>query len=472
MLLLLACKKEKISNKDDRFVEHNESLSALEASISSAGKEFLELQWSLVTNTHYKEVTYSVFLDGIKVSEGITTTKFSLINLKPDHSYTVKVVASVANGMNTDYVLTGKTLADTGAPTFYKEYNIHSFSSMVGSTALQRCADGSHLVARFLSHPAAFGGDSMKIVLFKLDDNGNMLWYRLLSADALKTNSMAELILALHNGDREAILLVGGIVTKVNLSTGEVLSTRDYSGQFPNQSFRSAYYTSSQELIAGGNNGALVSINPTDLTLNWSQTNLSRSGSIIAIAIDSKKNIYYIFNAKNDEHTQIRVDKCDPIGNFLTSFSFDGILPNEGNWGFSMNALVVDAEDNFYMFGHNYDYNFLRYFKFNTAGVTLKKNNVSDYLIAKSAFINSKGEIVVAGRTDGGSFNTAGTIYVFDKDLNIKTKETYSNLPYHIIRGVTGNPDGSYNIFLNYMQTYTYDNRSFVFIKTDANGKI
>lgn len=79
---------------------------------------------------------------------------------------------------------------------------------------------------------------------------------------------------------------------------------------------------------------------------------------------------------------------------------------------------------------------------------------------------------MVVGQIDGGGLNTYTGIYVFDKEMNIKSKLFYTNIPPHIVRGITGNPDGSYNIFLNYMQTYTYENSNFVFIQTDANGKI
>jgi hypothetical protein len=102
----------------------------------------------------------------------------------------------------------------------------------------------------------------------------------------------------------------------------------------------------------------------------------------------------------------------------------------------------------------------------------LKKNPQNDPLTATHAFFNEKGEIIVAGRRDGSGLVTYGAIYVLDKDLNIKTRHIYDQIPFNIINGVTGNPDGSYNIFLHYMQSFTYDNPNFVFIKTDENGKM
>ena len=137
-----------------------------------------------------------------------------------------------------------------------------------------------------------------------------------------------------------------------------------------------------------------------------------------------------------------------------------------------MTTLLVDEQDNFYLFGYNSSYNFLRYFKFDAAGTLIKKNGQSDYLLAGQAFFNDKGEIIVSGRIDGGGLTTYGGIYVFDKNLNIKSKTYYKDIPSHVFSSVTGNSDGSYNIFLHYMQTYSYENPNFVFIKTDTDGKM
>ncbi len=473
IVFFLACKKETIVKNDDKFVEQTEELSALQASVSAAGQQFIELSWTAVTNTHFKTINYSIYLDGNKIVDGLTATKYSLINLKPGQSFAIKIVAATSDGKKLEQSLNANTLALTTTQSlFYREYSVHSFSTITGSAGMQKLADGGHIFVRLLSHDAYFGGEAMKVIVFRLDKDGTMLWYRLLSASAYSISGMEEMMLTLHNADKEAVVYIRGFAAKLNVVNGEVLLTKDFRPQLGSQTFQSVFNASSQQDLLGTTNGSLLAINTNDLSVNWLQANASRPGSIVAINVDSKKNVYYIFRDNNDRYAQIRIHKCDATGAFLTSFLFDGLLPNENNWGFWMTALVVDAQDNFYLFGHNSDYNYLRYFKFSADGTLLKRNTTSDNFLAKYAFLNDKGEIVVAGRIDGSLFNTYGTVYIFDKDLNIKSKQIYNSLPYHIIRGITGNADGSYNIFLNYMQTYTYENPNFVFFKTGIDGKI
>lgn len=472
MLLFFACKKEKTVKNEDFYIEQSEQLSELKVESSSAGYGFIEVQWLVVTSTHFKSVTYSVYLDDQKIIDGLTTNRYSFINLKAGQAYSIKVIATTSEGKQIQQTLTASTLVLPPASTssvIYREYSIHSYSSITGPTAVEKLSDGGHLVARLLQHPGFFSNETFKVLVFRTDKNGNMLWYRLLAASS--GNTMSELLLAVSSGASDCVLFFGTVAVKLNLLTGEALSTKDYKNILGTQFFQSAY-ANAQQILVGTTVGSLLSVSAQNLNVNWHQTNTARPGSIVAINSDSKKNIYYIFRDRNDRYTQIRVHKCTPEGVFIKDFLFDGGLVNEYNYGFAMNALLVDDQDNLYMFGHNYDYNFLRYFKFTTDGTLIKKNEISDNLIANQAFFNSKGDIVVSGRQDGSGLITYGGIYTLDKNLTIKSKQFYKDMPYHIFRSVTGNSDGSYNIFLNYMQTYTYENSNFVFIKTDVDGKM
>lgn len=471
VLLFFACKKEKVIKDEDSFVEQTEQLSELKAEVSSAGYQFVEVQWNAVNNTHFKAVNYAIYLDDQKIIDGLTTTKYSLINLKAGKTYSIKISASTKDGKQIEQIVKASTLSPIAeGPS--QEYSIHSFSRMMGPAGLHKLKDGGHLIVRSLQYQNYFGDGSFKIVVFRTDKSGHMLWYRLLSEKGFRDITSGDMFLTSNNGDQEGLLFFENYAMKFAINSGEVILEKRYEDNLKGQVFKSVFYVSSQQIIAGTEQGNLLSINPGDLTVIWHQTNANRAGAIVAINVDSKKNIYYIFRDNNDRYTNIRVHKCNANGEFLKDFLFDGTLPNEYNWGYRMTSLLVDDQDNFYMFGRNSDYGFLRYFKFNTDGVVLKKNLKSDNFLAEKSFFNENGEIVVVGQIDGGGLNTYAGIYVFDKEMNIKSKLFYTNIPPHIVRGVSGNPDGSYNIFLNYMQTYSYDNSNFVFIQTDANGKI
>lgn len=475
VLLFFACKKEKVIKNEDNFVEQTEEFSALKPEASAIGEQFLEVQWKTVSNTHFKAVSYSIYLDDQKIIEGLKTTKYSLINLKGGQAYSIKIIASTNDGKQVQETLKASTLSaptDGSQQTLYKEYNIHSYSTFTGSTGLKRFSDGSHVVVRFLRHPDYFGDGTFKIIVFKIDKYGNMLWYRLLPTSGYEISIMDDIRVAFHNEDKEGLIFIRGYVFKFATNDGKIISEKDFRSILGQQSFQSIFYASSQEIITGTGSGNLLSINPQTLNVNWHRTNPDRLGSIVSINMDSKKNIYYIFRDYSEQYRKVRVHKCDAQGIFISDFLFDGTLPNESNWGFWMTTILIDEADNLYMFGYNSDYNFLRYFKFSAEGKLLKKNEQSDVLLATQAFFNSKGEIVVVGRRDGSGFATYGGIYVFDKDLNIKSKRYYTEIPFHIFSGLTANPDGSYNIFLHYMQTYSYENSNFVFVKTDVNGQM
>ncbi|SDF77846.1 hypothetical protein SAMN05421827_101514 [Pedobacter terrae] len=474
VVIQLGCKKDTALVQEDVFVQHTEDFSALNIEVSGAGYQFIELQWKPVKNSYYKPVSYAIYVDDKKVMEGISTTKYSAINLLSGQKYTLKVVASTADGQEVSQVITTSTLSrSTDQLSTYREYNLHSFSSIGGATAVQRFSDGGHLLVKNLSHDTYFDDESNKILIFRTDAQGNMLWYKLLSPKNYNTPSIyAAWQLILHHEEQEAILALGDFLIKFSTTNGEIIERKSYGTTLNKLIFQCIYYNSSQELLIGTQQGTLLCINPNTLALSWIRENTDKIGSIIDIKVDSKKNIYYIFVDRSDRYPNIRIHKCDLQGLFVKSFLFDGTLPGESNWGFNMTSLAIDKEDNLYLVGHNNDYAFLRFFKFDSEGNVIKKNQTSDGLLAKKVFLNASGEVVILGQRTGSGFVSYSAIYILDSSMNIKSKVNYTDLPYHAVSGITDNSDGTYNIFLNYFTTYTYTNKNFIFIKTGLNGKI
>ncbi|WP_090880726.1 fibronectin type III domain-containing protein [Pedobacter rhizosphaerae] len=472
-VLLSACKKESVFSEEDKFIEHIEEFSELKPEVSAAGYEFIEIQWKPIQNTHYKPVTYTIYLNDKKIIESLTANKYSLINLSAGQKYEIKVVASTTEGKQTSNALSASTLSPSNAGlSVYQEYRIHQFSVIGGNTSVQKLPDGGHLLVKLLQHEGYFDDDPFKIVIFRTDVHGNMVWYKLLRQKVSNTTIGGVMPLALHNNGQEGLMFLQNYVIKFSIANGEIILEKAYGDDLSKPSFQSIYYASNQQVIIGTQQGSLMAINPEDLSLLWNRMNIDRPGAIGDIKIDSKRNIYYIFRDRNDSYANIRVHKCNPEGEFIKSFLFDGTLPGEYNYGFNMSALLIDNQDKLYLFGKNYSYNFLRFFKFDTEGNVIKKNQTSDYLLADQAFFNTNGDIVLLGQVDGGGFATYSGLYVFDKDMNIKSKLFYKDIPYHRVSGITSNIDGTYNLFLAYVQTYTYSNKNFIFIKTGLDGKI
>lgn len=472
ILFVFGCKKENAIADQDLFVEHAEELTPLDANVSSAGTTFIELQWKQVTNTHFNPVTYSVFLNDEKISERITTNKFSLINLKPAQKYAVKIIASTATGKQLSQLLEVSTLnASIGNQGIYVEYSIHNYSTLTGGTALQRLNDGGHLIARLLQHPLGFDKENFKIVVFRTDASGKMMWYRLFSLLEYNVSFYGQLVINVNKNGQDGLIFLHQHAVRFALNNGEILQKKSFAAEAGNASFSSSFSVSDSKMVLGTEQGNLLAINPGNLSLIWQRTNPDRQGAVGEINVDTKNNIYYVFTDGKAANPKITVIKCKENGEYLKAFDFDGTLPNEYASGYSMKALLVDGEDNFYLFGRNNSYNYMRWFKFNAEGVVIKKNQVSDNLNVDRATFNAHGEIVVSGQVDGSLLATFGGIYVFDKEMNIKSKRVYQDLPFHLIRGLTVNTDGSYNIFLNFRTTSTYNNPYFIFIKTDIDGK-
>ncbi|NEU09326.1 fibronectin type III domain-containing protein [Flavihumibacter sp. R14] len=440
-------------------------MSELKAEVLAAGSQFVELQWNRIYNTHFKTVTYGIYVNDKKIVEGLNITNYSLINLGPGQEYSVRIVASTGEGKQTEQSLTVNTLPPAGSaanPILSREYKIHSYSDMAGPTALTRFSGGGHLIVRYLQHPSYFSNGGFKVIVFRTDKDGNIMWYRLLPTLAHELVSMPGICLALHSTEQEGIVFLGGYAFKISTSDGEILQEKDFR-EINEPYIQSLFYVSPQQLIIGTLRGSLLSINPQDLTVQWQRINSTQRGEISGIKLDSKRNIFAIFRDL-DQQTGITIHKYNSQGEYLAKYVFEGEAGTA--------SFLVDAEDSFHLFSYSSYYHNLHYSKFNHQGTLIKSTTISEGIASPSPFFNDKNEVVVYGRYDGSGLTTYGGIFVFDKDLNVKSKRFYTEIPYHIFRAVTLNPDGSYNLFLNYMQTYTYENRNFVFIKTDVNGKI
>lgn len=463
-LLYLSCGKEKLKEEEDRFIEETEQLSELKAEALSVGYQFIEIQWNPIYNTHFKTVTYSVYLNEKEIVQGLSTLKYSLINLEPGQEYSIKIIASTGQGQQTGQTLKVSTLSGNGnqtSPTINKEYKIHSYSDITGPTAAKRLPDGGHLIVKYLRHPSPLTDDGIKLIVLRTDKQGNLQWYRLLASSPHGLGGMPAIYLALHNSGKEGIAFTGGYAFKISAADGKILLEKELSAE--NVQLIRSLFSSPQNLIIGTVNGSVISINPDDFSILWRQENTSPQGAITAINTDSKGNIYAtLISPKDDIH--IYVLKYTSEGQYLSGFTLEG--------GFSNSDLLIDAEDNFYLFPHISTENLLYYIKFKGDGTVIKKDIIRGSFTSPQAFWNDKNQIVVYGRHDGGGLEVYGGIYVFDKEMKIQSNRLYNEIPYHVFGAVTLNDDGSYNIFLHYVQTYSYGNQNFVFIKTDTDGKI
>jgi hypothetical protein len=472
LLLVSSCKKK--DGLIDNYTDPPNQITTLKPSVISAGREFLEIEWNLAEHSHFDELSYAVYLDGEKIVDQLSSTRYSLINLAPGKKYNIKVIASTNNGIQVEQSIEGNTLPalTESETTYFHAYSFHDFSQLAGPLSLFKLEDGGHLLVKELSHPTDFTNENFKVIVFRVDEYGQTLWYRLLTfAEFNLTVGSAAFQLTTIKGDQEAILFAGNHALKFAVLNGEVLLRKSYSDLLPGQRILSTNKISSQEIIAATDNAHLISVSPDDLRLLWHRDNQGQSGTLVSIQVDSKKNVYGIFDERREENTTIRVNKYDPKGTFLKSFQFDGNLEGESNYGFIITSLLVDPQDNLYLFGYNSSFNYTRFFKFKADSTLIKKNEQSQNLLIRNAFFNAKGEIVASGQVDGGGINTSGGIYVFDKDMNIKTKQIWTSIPPHLLSGITGNADGTYNLFVSFMPVQS-QNDGFMFIKTALDGKI
>ncbi len=465
VILFNACKKE-IIDDTDKFVQHADELSALQPFVASAGLNFIEVEWGEVFNSHYKSVVYSVFLNDEKIVDKLTNTKYSLINLEPNKEYKIKIIASTADGQKIEQSIDGRTLDDTSRK--YIEYKIHPYSRMIGAVDVKKLKGGGHLVSRFISSPTYFNGEAEKIVVFRVDGNGLMLWYRLLSTMALKANSGNNLLLAVLDEEVDPILVIGTFALKINLESGEINASKDFSEYLAGELFRSIYATS-QQIIISETNGGLMSVNPRSLSVNWYHVNTTQIGDIGPINVDSEKNIYCVFRERNRVTSDVTVHKYNSQGQFLTSFSFAGYVPDIYHNGFNMGAFLIDSEDKLYLMGYSYRDRYLQYFKFDKKGTVLRQSNDAIYLVASSAFFNNNGDIAIVGKSGNWNYSEQISVFIYDKNFNVKSTHIYTDIPDKSTKVMTENIDGSYNLFLDYVEN---GELKFGFTKIENNEKI
>lgn len=474
ILFLLVCSCKKQEGLVDKYTNPPDEITSLNTVVSAAGRDFIEIQWDEVDNSHFENVSYAVYLEGEKIIDQLSSTTYSLINLEPGKKYKIKVVASTNNGKQVEQIVEGSTLPPlTESETVYlKRYGFHEFSILGGPSNLIKLDDGGHLLVMELLHPNDFTHVHYKIIVFRVDKYGQTLWYRLFTFQRFNMPVDSAIFqLTATKGDKEAILFTGTHAMKLALSDGEVLMEKSYADVLPDQFISSINKVSTQEIIVATTSTNLMSVNPEDLRVNWHKDGQGLTGVLGSVQVDTKKNIYAIFNDGKEMHTPIKVNKYDSKGNFLKTFEFDGRLDGESSWGFNMNALLVDPQDNLYLFGYNGSYSYTRYFKFKADGTLIKKNEKSEHFLIRGAYFNPKGDIVTMGQVDGAKTDTWGGIYVFDKDMNIKTRKIWTNLPSHTLAGITSNVDGTYNMFAGFRASNS-DLSGFVYIKTAFDGNI
>lgn len=144
IVIFFSCKKDSIVKNEDKFVEEAEQLTGLELVASAVGQDFIELSWEKVSSNHYKTISYTVYLNDEQIVSKLNNHKYSLIKLRPGQEYTIKVAALTNDGLKTERTLVTRTLPEDAKQidqVFYKEYNIHSYST-IHPHNLARFADG------------------------------------------------------------------------------------------------------------------------------------------------------------------------------------------------------------------------------------------------------------------------------------------------------------------------------------------
>jgi hypothetical protein len=463
ILSLLACKKANLIT-EDFFIEENEELSDFELEVSSVSPNFIEISWTNSLSSHFKPITYSIYIDEKKVADGVKSNKYSLINLKAEKEYKVKVVALGTENLKVEKEILAKTLpekAQTNDGKLYQEYNLHSYSRIGGPIGFVKSNDGGHIFVRHLIHTADYQNDGFKLLVFRIDKDGNFSWYRIISAvDHGITDNTRNNILLNHN-ETEAMVFAGSYIFNINTFTGELIRKTTFP-DLTNHKINAVCHSSNQEILLGTNKGLLLSVNTENQSINWMQEN-SLNGSIVTLQVDSKKSIYAVFQNGN---LQNKIFNYDHQGKFIRSIAIDGFYSN--------GSLIVDEIDHVAFIASNPDtyYNEIYYYKFNTNGILINQKKITGAVSFSKSFINNLGEIIVYGSRSGSGFVNHGGILTFDKDMNLKTKRFYTELPYHGIAALTQNNNGSFNLFIGYSQTYSYENFNFVFIRTKTDGSL
>jgi len=448
-------------------MEEPEKLSGLALEASAVGQNFIEVSWEKVYSTHYKAVSYIVSLNGERIVNELNTNKFSLISLQPGQEYTIKVTAITKDGLRTERTLVTRTLPEDVKQVdqvFYKEYNIHSYST-IHPRNIARLADGGHLFFAHLVHPSNFMPDAFKLLVFYIDNKGNLLWYRLISALAhgIDRNVGGSHII-LHDHDKEGIVFSGTYAFKITTSNGDLLLEKYFKDSGLNE-ITAVCNASPEQILVGTDEGHLVSLSPNDLSVQWKQENGNEFGRAVAISVDAKKNIYAAYTSEAHSSPQ-RIRKYNDQGKVVNSMQIDGV--------FSTGSLIIDEDESVFFIssGSEIFYSKLYYYKFDKAGNLIDEKRIQNAVASAKAFLNANNEIIVHGSRFGQGLEVHGGILTFDRNMNVKSRRFYTDLPYHLLVGLTTNADRSYNLFISYAQTYTYENYNFIFIRTKTDGSI
>jgi len=470
LALFSGCKKEKYADAVDNYTTVEETLTPSSININSASLDFIEFEWTPVTSSTFNAVKYDLYLDGKLIVKDITTNIYTFINLPEGTEHQIKVVAKSQSGRKMEISISGKTLASEGinTDTFYKEFQLFENTSLTGPSPLYKLKDEGHLIIRLLQHPNRYDFDTFKFVMFRMDRNGNILWYRLLSTYDYSVN-LDGFSLAVDENVKQGVVMSGQVFWKVNIETGQNITIKELKNELDEDDvITSTRFTNSNSLLVGTFKGKLLEFDFLTFSLRWKQDNPTRKGSIKSILLDSKGYIYYIYS---DESNTLLVHKATHNGVFLKEFKFDGSLSGDSDhFGFGTNFMVIDNEDNIYLFGKNYYSNSLRYFKITTEGqMILKTEQRSDFQVT-SGFFDKEGNLILYGYTQGVGIDFTAWIHMFDKSMKLLKSISYPKLEMHFISGVTQNSDASFNLFLHYVTTYTYENRNFVYIRTRNDG--
>lgn len=460
VFLCLSCSKEEIVKNKDQFIEEPEQLSELNVEIAAAAVKFIEVQWRPVSSTHFKKVTYNLYLDGQKIVEGANVTSYSFINLEPEREYAIKIEAATEDGVKTSQTLRASTLAFNEADQIiYQKISIHTYSHFLGPSTISKLSDGGHLIVNYLQHPSFRAEDGFKIAITRIDNAGNLLWYRLFDPPKGNLHTSISPKLTLHNNETEGIIIVHKYAFKISLLTSKIILEKDFS-DLDEFGIASAYCTSDRQLLIGTQSGSLLSINPTDLSIIWRVTDKSQRGAITAIITDSRRNIYTSF-----------IDQADPINGYILKFSSAGeyIARFQIDQSAHASTLLIDEQDNLYIFHQTGDENTIEFYKLKDSGELISKNSIKSSVTGARAFWGRNEQLIVYGVYYGSGLTAYSGIYVFDKKMNILSKRFNNHLPNHGIHALTENANGTLNYFLAVRGSQTSE---FIFIKSDDKGNI
>ncbi len=458
-------KKENIATKSDEYIEHAEKLNALNLVVNAASEDLIELSWDKVSSSHFKPVSYAVYADDKLVVKDLSITKYSLINLQANKSYRIRVVANSETGVTQEQKIDAKTVGENSIDQGeYVEYKIHTQSRLTGNNSIRLMADGGHLICTFLQHEG--GETNIKLIVYRTNNKGEILWYRLIQD--LGYFDLPPHVLLPSSLD-EAFIIVKNDIYIIDPNNGNLKEEKPITiDLYPNDYVSSVQLDASQNIIMGTGRGELLKIAANDFTLVWKRKN--SSVGISSIQFDSAQQIYY--SLLDSEATRIKVQKTDREGNVLATFEFDGKLSGDYERQYHMPILLKDKNDIFYIWGFDFYSYSLRYIKFDKNGDVKAKLNEYVNLKPAGAFFDKDDHIVVYGQEEGSGLATYGTINKYDTDLKLLSTLKYPQLEMHMFKNMTQNVDNSYNLFFYYIQTWSYENLNFIYIKTKSNGQL